>query len=189
MSLPSPDPSSACACAPWAGETVHWLRVALDVPLPGLFDYRAHQPVPAGTRVIVPFGRRKLIGLVLEVADEPAIQPHLVKPIEQVLDDLPPMPEDWLRLARFAAQYYQRPVGEVVLPTLPASLRKVSAYQGKRSAGGPVKRSDASAGATPAPIEPAAVPVLNAAQEGAAEAVCELQGCKTVLLHGFTGSA
>src|SRR5690606_55152 len=118
----------------------------------------------------------------------PAIEARLVKPVEQVLDDLPPLPDDWLRLARFAAQYYQRPLGEVMLPTLPASLRKVSAYQGKRSAGGPVKRSDARQGAKPMPVQPAPVPVLNAAQQAAAQAICELQGHKTVLLHGITGS-
>lgn len=184
---PSTEPAEP-ASLPDVGAGVHWVRVALDVPLPGLFDYRAEGPLRVGTRVIVPFGRRKLVGVVAETADTPAIEARLVKPVEQVLDDLPPLPDDWLRLARFAAQYYQRPLGEVMLPTLPASLRKVSAYQGKRSAGGPVKRSDARQGAKPMPVQPAPVPVLNAAQQAAAQAICELQGHKTVLLHGITGS-
>lgn len=141
-----------------------------------------------GVRVIVPFGRRTMIGIVAETADAPSIAVESVKAVEQVLDDLPPMPDDWLRLARFAAQYYQRPLGEVMLPTLPSSLRKVAAYQGKRSAGSPVMRNDArrKPAVMVAPATPA--PVLNADQETAAKAICELDGYKTVLLHGVTGS-
>ena len=45
------------------GTTV-WVRVALDVPLAGPFDYRACEPVEIGLRVIVPFGRRQLIGVI-----------------------------------------------------------------------------------------------------------------------------
>src|SRR5690606_6287014 len=113
---------------PSSEAAVRWLRVALDVPLPGLFDYRCEQAVPVGIRVIVPFGRRKMIGIVVDIVDQPSIKPQLIKAVEQVLDDLPPMSDDWLRLARFAAQYYQRPLGEVMLPCLPSGLRKVSAY-------------------------------------------------------------
>lgn len=120
-----------------------WVRVALDVPLPGPFDYRHTAPITAGLRVIVPFGRRKLIGVVVDNPAEPSFEPKQIKPIEEVLDDLPPFDDAWLRLARFAAEYYQRPLGEVMLPTLPPPLRKPTAYQGKRSAGGPVARLDA----------------------------------------------
>ena len=42
-----------------------WIRVALDVPLDGPFDYRCTQEVVVGDRVIVSFGRRKMIGLVV----------------------------------------------------------------------------------------------------------------------------
>src|SRR3546814_5213647 len=91
-----------------------WVRVALDVPLPGPFDYRAQAAVPVGTRVIVPFGRRKLVGVVVGNPAQPAVDAAHVRDIEQVLQDLPPLPADWLRLARFAADYYQRPLGEVM---------------------------------------------------------------------------
>lgn len=141
-----------------------------------------------GVRVIVPFGRRTLVGIVAETALQPSIEPALVKPVEQVLDDLPPMPEDWMRLARFAAQYYQRPLGEVMLPTLPSGLRKLSAYQGKRSAGGPVKRSDARRATALAKVQATPAPTLNQAQDVAAQAICGISGYKTVLLHGITGS-
>jgi primosomal protein N' (replication factor Y) len=218
---------------------VVWLQVALDVPLAGVFDYSSTVPVAPGTRVIVPFGRRTLVGMVLRQVQAPGVQADTVKPIEQVLNDLPPMPPDWLRLAGFACQYYQRPPGEVMLPVLPAALRKVSAYQGKRSAGGPVCRLDRAAQkaaekaikeaakqaavrdqeaaeaagpgavaagqgpgagappqtadvnglalATPAVHDTSAI-TLNPAQQQAVDAIGAIQGHKTLLLHGVTGS-
>lgn len=122
---------------------VFWVRVALDVPLPGLFDYRAAIPVAPGLRVVVPFGRRHLVGVVVETPDTPAWAPEQIRDVVRVLDDLAPLPDDWLRLAAFAAEYYQRPLGEVMLPALPGPLRKPSAYEGKRSDAGPVARLDA----------------------------------------------
>ena len=166
----------------------YWLQVALDVPLPGLFDYRSETPIAPGTRVIVPFGRRKLIGVVVAVVDSPSFDPAQVKPVDEVLDDLPPFTDDWMRMASFAAQYYQRPLGEVLLPVLPGGLRKVSAYQGKRSAGGPVKRLDKKKPSAATSIVADTPPTLNAEQGAAVHAIGALTGHKTVLLHGVTGS-
>jgi primosomal protein N' (replication factor Y) len=189
--------------------------VALDVPLPGLFDYRCDEPAEPGLRVIVPFGRRKLVGVVVECPAQPAIDPAQAKPVEQVLRDLPSFAPDWMRLARFAAEYYQRPLGEVMLPVLPPPLRKPSAYQGKRSGEGPVARRDARKARKSGGMEaedanapgtnisetnasstdeadalPGATgaPRLNDDQQAAVDAIAALQGFQPVLLHGVTGS-
>jgi primosomal protein N' (replication factor Y) len=119
-----------------------YLAVALDVPLSGLFDYSHDTPLARGVRVQVMFGHRAMIGMVWETRSQPDVAPERVKPITAVLDDLPPPPDDWLRLAEFAARYYHRPLGEVLLPVLPPPLRKPSAYSGTRAAGGPVLRAD-----------------------------------------------
>jgi len=177
-----PDAIADAAAAPG------WVRVALDVPLPGPFDYRCTEPAEPGERVIVPFGRRKLVGVVVERPAEPAIDPAQVREVEQVLRDLPPFPADWMRLARFAADYYQRPLGEVMLPVLPPPLRKPSAYQGKRSGQGPVARRDARKRAPAAAAAPDQAPALNAEQQAAVDAITALQGFRPVLLHGVTGS-
>src|SRR3546814_16338947 len=92
-------------------------------------------------------------------------------PYTTLFRSTPPLPADWLRLASFAAQYYQRPLGEVILPALPAGLRKVTAYQGKRSAGGPVQRLDKRKKPAPESMEPDQAPVLNAVQAAAAYAI------------------
>lgn len=167
-----------------------WVRVALDVPLAGPFDYRAPAPVAVGVRVMVPFGRRRLIGLVVALPEHPAVDTELVRDIERVLGDVPPLPADWLRLCGFAADYYQRPQGEVMLPALPGPLRKPSAYLGKRAGGGPVARADARAGARAqaAMLAPAAVPALNTDQRTAVDIILAQQGYAAMLLHGVTGS-
>jgi primosomal protein N' (replication factor Y) (superfamily II helicase) len=167
----------------------YWVRVALDVPLPGPFDYQSPTPIPVGLRVIVPFGRRTLVGVVVDELEQPSIDPAQVRPIEEVLDDLPPFTPDWLKLARFAADYYQRPRGEVMLPALPPPLRKPFAYQGKRSAGGPVARLDKRKArqvlATAVADQP---PLLNEKQQTAVDTIATLSSFKAVLLHGVTGS-
>lgn len=117
-----------------------WLQVALDVPLDGVFDYRADVPVATGLRVVVPFGRRQLMGVVVGCPDQPALPPESIKSIERVIDDLPPLTPAWLDMARFAAEYYQRPLGEVMLPVMPARLRSVAAYTSVQSGDGPVAK-------------------------------------------------
>jgi len=166
-----------------------WVRVVLDIPIFGDFDYRSSQPLPIGTRVIVPFGNRKMVGLVAGWPASPSINPEQIKDIDEVLDDTPPLPPDWMRLAIFAATYYRRPLGEVVLPALPASLKQVSAYQGKRSDGGPVRRMDKKRPPAVRKVSgEAKVPVLNPEQQAALDALLSTTGNHTLLLHGVTGS-
>ena len=170
-----------------------FLAVALDVPLPGLFDYSHDAPLAPGVRVRVVFGRRAMVGMVWAVRERPEVAADRVRPIEAVLDDLPPMPADWLRLAGFAAQYYHRPLGEVLLPALPPPLRRPAAYTGSRAAGGPVRRADRRPGAArPAAGEavPAPAMTLTAGQRTALDQLQALQaaGRGVALLHGVTGS-
>ncbi len=211
---PAPAAETVSAAAPG----VVYLAVALDVPLPGLFDYSHDRPVPPGVRVRVMFGRRAMVGMVWAVRDAPGVAAERVRPIEAVLDDVPPMPADWLRLAEFAAHYYHRPLGEVLLPVLPPSLRRPAAYTGARSAGGPVCRADrrpgtsraarkrkggagteavdAAAGENAAaclasdPAREGEGPALTAAQACALEGLQDLleTGSGVALLHGVTGS-
>ena len=102
------------------------LRVALDVPLPRLFDYAAADASPSdvGRRVAVPFGRRTLVGVIIEVAGESALAPEKLRPAGPIFDDMPALPAEWLAVAQFASEYYQRPLGEVIHAALPTRLRR-----------------------------------------------------------------
>ncbi|MBM3394342.1 MAG: primosomal protein N' [Betaproteobacteria bacterium] len=101
------------------------VRVALDVPIDELFDYRLDQTQRAaiGQRVIVPFGRGKRAGVIVEVGGESRLDATRIKAVEQVLDKEPPLASDVLELARFCAGYYHYPLGQVVLNVLPPKLR------------------------------------------------------------------
>src|SRR5690606_40688130 len=70
---------------------VSWVRVALDVPLPGPFDYRAAEAVPVGARVIVPVGRRKLVGVVVAAPEQPGVEVGKGREVGQGLRGLPPL--------------------------------------------------------------------------------------------------
>jgi primosomal protein N' (replication factor Y) len=102
------------------------LHVALDVPLPKLFDYRAEEATERdiGRRVVVPFGNRRMVGIVAAVGDASEVPPERLRTVHALLEDLPPLSREWLALARFAADYYQRPLGEVIHAALPPRLRR-----------------------------------------------------------------
>ncbi|RFC34749.1 MAG: replication restart DNA helicase PriA [Candidatus Nitrotoga sp. LAW] len=101
------------------------VRVALDVPLSTLFDYSLGSSIEIvpGTRVLVPFGRKKMVGVVMECAMDSVLSPERIKPILQVLEDIPPLPDELLVLLRFCSDYYHYPLGVTVLSALPACLR------------------------------------------------------------------
>ena len=102
------------------------LRVALDTPLRRLFDYLpppGEAPVPVGARVRVPFGRRRLVGLVMAIGTGSEVSPERLKTVLEVLDTEPVLDEAAVALLSWAAEYYHHPIGGVVAGALPKSLR------------------------------------------------------------------
>ena len=102
------------------------VRVALDVPLPRLFDYRCPGAVAGdiGRLIRVPFGPRSRVGLITEVITHSEQPADKLKSAEGILSDIPPLPADWLALCEFTARYYQAPLGEVTAFALPPMLRR-----------------------------------------------------------------
>ena len=101
------------------------VRVALDVPLSTLFDYTVAEgvAVTAGLRVVVPFGRRQMVGVVMESVAATDVSPERIKPVQQVLHDSAPLSVGMLHLLRFCSDYYRYPIGQTVLSALPTRLR------------------------------------------------------------------
>ena len=108
-------------------------RVAVNIPLRRLFDYLPprdfslrRRRFKAGVRVRVPFGKRQIIGILHSVHDksEASVVPQKLKPILEVLDNEPIISESILHLCRFASEYYQHPIGEVIACSLPTALRQ-----------------------------------------------------------------
>ena len=101
------------------------VRVALDIPLSTLFDYTVDEGVAVaiGQRVIVPFGRRQMVGVVMECVAATEMAPERIKPMKQVLHDSVPLSAGLLDLLRFCSDYYRYPIGQTVLSALPTRLR------------------------------------------------------------------
>jgi len=104
------------------------LRIALDAPLRRLFDYLPpasllREPRP-GVRVRVPFGRQRLVGVLLEIAEHSEVPVDNLRPALEILDDEPVLDGSLLAVMRWAADYYHHPVGEVLAAALPVHLRQ-----------------------------------------------------------------
>ena len=110
-------------------------RVALDTPLKRLFDYLPpastlfEAPIEPGMRVRVPFGRQKLVGIVMEAAESSDLPVERLKPILEVLDPRPVLDTAALELLRWAAEYYHHPIGEVLSTALPKAMRMGAAAE------------------------------------------------------------
>ena len=157
------------------------VRVALDLPLPRLFDYLAPGAGESdiGRRVTVPFGTGLRTGVIVELATASDQPDARLKEVVAILRDMPALPAEWLALCEFCARYYQTPLGEVTSFALPPMLRR-----GKLPR---MKKPPASSSAVPSPpaIE---LPRLMAAQAAAVAAIVGQAGFQVMLLHGVTGS-
>ena len=108
------------------------IRVALPIPLRVHFDYLCDTEVSPGCRVLVPFGKRELIGIVWQLDVTPEVAAEQLKPVLAVIDQTAVLPKLLRQLLSFAADYYHHPLGEVLTAALPALLREgreLSAYQ------------------------------------------------------------
>jgi primosomal protein N' (replication factor Y) len=162
------------------------LRIALDTPLNSVFDYGWPHEEGATPRVgqlaLVSFGRREVVGLIVAIAQETEVPPEKLKNAIAVRDQLSPLSPQWLALAGFAADYYQRPLGEVALPGLPKNLRVPTTVALDRAL---KKMAKLPPPGDPAPI---GMPPLNASQQEAADAIGGAAGFNPLLLYGVTGS-
>lgn len=97
-------------------------RVAVAVPLRRLFDYLGAPGIEPGTRVEVPFGSRRLVGIVMSPGQaEPT---RRLKSILRVLDRQPVLDGAVFSLMSWATGYYHHPPGEAAATALPVKLRR-----------------------------------------------------------------
>ena len=109
------------------------IRVAVPSPLRRQFDYlapanidknQAEQELQPGCRVLVPFGRRQVTGLIIETSQQTEFDLNKLKPIDQLIDAEPLLPTSLFKLFIWAANYYQQPIGDALFSTLPVLLRR-----------------------------------------------------------------
>lgn len=105
------------------------LRLALPSPLRRLFDYLPPVGVPyaalrPGMRLRVPFGRREIIGVLVELVDDSEVPQDRLKPALELLDATTPLPAALFKLCLWTAQYYQHSLGDTLSWALPVLLRQ-----------------------------------------------------------------
>ncbi|MCC7484124.1 MAG: primosomal protein N' [Burkholderiales bacterium] len=118
-----------------AGPTI--VRVALDLPIARLFDYRlAGEATPvSGARVLVPLGERTAVGIAVELTRSSSVPVAQLKRLIDVLDTEALLDDADFRLLRFASDYYHHPFGAVVMSTLPVQLRRAASSPGRAGVG------------------------------------------------------
>ncbi|MEH6910514.1 MAG: primosomal protein N' [Oceanicoccus sp.] len=108
------------------------LRLAMPTPLRRSFDYLPPEDMSAdqvarltpGSRIMAPFGRRQLVGILLSVENHSDIPAAQLKAVVEVLDLQATLTPRLLELCLWAASYYQHPVGDALANAIPALLRK-----------------------------------------------------------------
>jgi primosomal protein N' (replication factor Y) len=108
-------------------ESNSFADIILPVPIPRMFTYRIpnslDSQVQIGARVIVQFGKKKVLtGIIGKVHNKPP-QAYEAKSILDILDDQPTVNPLQIRFWVWMAEYYCCHIGEVMLAALPSGLR------------------------------------------------------------------
>jgi primosomal protein N' (replication factor Y) len=104
-------------------------KVAIPVPLYGVFDYLAPDDaglddIKPGARLEVPFGKGNKIGFLLEIVPRSEVDTGKLKQVIRILDREPLLSAKDMRLLLWAGRYYHHPLGEVISAAYPAALRQ-----------------------------------------------------------------
>ncbi|MCH4183792.1 MAG: primosomal protein N' [Prevotella sp.] len=111
-----------------------FVDVILPLPLDSLFTYSVPEifdgKVQVGVRVLVPLGRsKKYVAVVVKSHDD---QPKFrCKPILELLDDIPILLIQQLRLWQWISDYYISPIGDVFSAAMPVGLKSLDKYKPK----------------------------------------------------------
>ena len=100
-------------------------RIAVNVPLSdGLLTYSHSEPLPQGTRVLVPFRNKTVVGIVWETDISPDMDTARILSVQTAFSDEPPLPQSWRDLLAFTSRYYHYPTGQAVFAALPQGLKE-----------------------------------------------------------------
>ena len=100
-------------------------QVVLDLPLANSFDFLAPDLTAddVGRLVVVPFGARKLAGIIVGLSAETSVPAEKLKSILHVQRSLPKISAKEFALFRFCEGYYHHPLGPIALNALPPAMR------------------------------------------------------------------
>ena len=105
-------------------------RIAVNVPLSdGLLTYSHSEPLPLGTRVLVPFRNKTVVGIVWETDIAPDMDTARILSVQTAFVEEKPLPQSWRDLLAFTSRYYHYPTGQAVFAALPQGLKETRAVE------------------------------------------------------------
>lgn len=105
-------------------------RIAVNVPLSdGLLTYSHSEPLPPGTRVLVPFRNKTVVGIVWETDIAPDMDTVRILSVQTAFMEEKPLPQSWRDLLAFTSRYYHYPTGQAVFAALPQGLKETRAVE------------------------------------------------------------
>ena len=105
-------------------------RIAVNVPLSdGLLTYSYSKPLLPGTRVLVPFRNKTVVGIVWETDIAPDMDTARILSVQTAFVEEKPLPQSWRDLLAFTSRYYHYPTGQAVFAALPQGLKETRAVE------------------------------------------------------------
>ncbi len=107
-----------------------FVDIILPVPIRNEFTYRVpyelNDLIFEGARVVVPFGRSKLITGIISSIHENVPENYQAKYVEYLLDDQPIITRQQYSFWKWISNYYMAPIGDVMNAALPANFKLAS---------------------------------------------------------------
>ena len=102
---------------------IFYYDIAVGLPLRQCFTYKSKEVITKGKRVIVPFGSKAIVGIVVKKIDKPKSLKGL-KEIISIADEHSCFNGSIFEAITWASDYYHHPIGEVFFSFMPTLLRK-----------------------------------------------------------------
>lgn len=104
--------------------TAKYVNIAFNLPIDSLFTYSIPAGIEGtiniGTRVLAPFGKRDITGVVMEYVEVPKVRN--IKAIAKILDIEPVINSEMIEFCKWISRYYFCPIGEVIFSAIPKSI-------------------------------------------------------------------
>ncbi|MEK6556518.1 MAG: primosomal protein N', partial [Bdellovibrionota bacterium] len=152
---------------------MHYYQIAVDAPLPTVLTYKSENELKRGQSVIVPLGKRKANGVVIN--STPDAGPHQLKDIISIDETQPVLSDKFVSWLEWLSDYYVHPIGQVTslaFAPLSANVKK------RKSSKAPVVKT----------YQQSQPMTLTEEQAACFTAISKSSEFSVHLLHGVTGS-
>lgn len=105
-----------------------FVDVVINSPLKNRFTYIVppNLEIEVGQRVVIPFGKRELVGYVVELKDNFQETDFKLKEVKRVLDEIPLFGKREIELAKWIASFYLCSEGEALSNMIPSGRRPIN---------------------------------------------------------------